>query len=188
MRSIVAIVLIIVAAALTGAGPALAHSELVSSDPAPDGIIAVAPQRVELVFNQNIEQQFANLTVTAEDGTSWAPTKPTVEGAKARADIRPAIPAGRYTVAYRVVSADGHPIAGTYSFTLTQAPDLPPPDSAAPQAQPAAPSATARPESAPAGDGSAVRWILACALGGLLIAGMVLALRSPRKTQRQPRE
>jgi len=35
--------------------------------------------------------------------------------------VNPLGPAGSYTIAYRIVSADGHPVEGSVSFTLTAA-------------------------------------------------------------------
>jgi hypothetical protein len=51
------------------------------------------------------------------------------------APVRELGPAGVYTIAYRIISADGHPVSGTLTFTLTTAgdgtPAAPPADSAA---------------------------------------------------------
>ncbi|MFD0664478.1 copper resistance CopC family protein [Thermocatellispora tengchongensis] len=45
---------------------------------------------------------------------------PTVTADKVRQRVDPPQRPGRYTIAYRVVSADGHPITGELAFTLTE--------------------------------------------------------------------
>ncbi|WP_040711853.1 copper resistance CopC family protein, partial [Nocardia takedensis] len=43
----------------------------------------------------------------------WVAQGVTVDGPTVRATLRPGLPAGQFTVGYRVVSADGHPITGS---------------------------------------------------------------------------
>ena len=60
-------------------------------------------------------------------------------------DVQGGAPAGPYTVAWRVTSADGHPVSGTFSFTSSRA--------GAGTAQ-TAPTASAAPAAGTAADGS----------------------------------
>lgn len=102
------------------AQPAMAHSVLVSSDPAKDSSIATAPAAVTLVFNEPLDRGFTELTVLGPDGSShWEGGTPVVTGEKLSAPLRALGAAGVYTVKYRVVSADGHPVSGSVPFTLT---------------------------------------------------------------------
>ncbi|UMP05890.1 copper resistance CopC family protein [Amycolatopsis sp. EV170708-02-1] len=108
--------------ALACAQPAMAHSVLVSSDPAKDSSLASAPAAVTLVFNEPLDSGFTELTVLGPDGTShWEGGKPVITGEKLSAPLRALGAAGVYTVRYRVVSADGHPVSGSVPFTLTTA-------------------------------------------------------------------
>lgn len=99
---------------LAGVQPALAHSVLVSSDPTKDSSIASAPSTVTLVFNEPLDRGFSELTVLGPDGSShWEGGAPVVTGEKLSAPLRALGAAGSYTVKYRVVSADGHPVSGS---------------------------------------------------------------------------
>ncbi|WP_280262992.1 copper resistance CopC family protein [Nocardia wallacei] len=102
------------------AGPAGAHVALSGSDPADGARIEVLPARVSLTFNEEIQPSFAVLTVVAPDGAHLEQGGPAPEGRTLSTTIDAAGAAGRYTVAFRVISADGHPIQGTYNFELTR--------------------------------------------------------------------
>jgi len=105
-------------AALFGAYPASAHSELVSSDPPADATLAVAPIGVGLVFNQDIKTSFATMSLIGPDEEQWAQGPATVEGPNVSVPVKGGLPNGQYTVGYRVTSADGHPITGSYTFSV----------------------------------------------------------------------
>lgn len=108
--------------ALAGVQPAMAHSVLVSSDPAKDSSLAAAPPAVTLVFNEPLDSGFTELAVLGPDGSShWEGGAPAIAGEKLSAPLRALGAAGVYTVKYRVVSADGHPVSGSVPFTLTGA-------------------------------------------------------------------
>jgi len=116
-RSAVAIGLV-AAALLSPAAPASAHSELNSVNPAADSVITSSPSSIDLVFNQEINSDFATVNLSDSSQRPWAGTKITVTGSSVTAPVTSKLPPGRYTVAYRVVSADGHPISGQSSFTV----------------------------------------------------------------------
>ena len=61
------------------------------------------------------------MTVVGPDGNVWSTGEPTVQGAVVGIGLRPLGPAGTYTVNYRVTSADGHVVSGSWSFRLTVA-------------------------------------------------------------------
>ena len=63
------------------------------------------------------------MTVVGPDGNLWSTGDPQVQGAVIAVGVRPLGPAGTYTVNYRVTSADGHPVSGSWSFRLTVAAD-----------------------------------------------------------------
>lgn len=107
--------------ALAGAGPASAHAVRTAADPAPDASLTEGPPRVSATFNEQLQTDFANMTVVGPDGNLWSTGPADVQGAVASVGLRPLGPAGKYTVNYRVTSADGHVVNGAWSFEVTVA-------------------------------------------------------------------
>ncbi|MBA3418777.1 MAG: copper resistance protein CopC [Geodermatophilaceae bacterium] len=81
--------------------------------------------------------QFAQLTVTGPDGAGRQSGTPEVSGTTVTQPLTEQGPAGTYEVAWRVVSADGHPISGVFSYVVTTGPTTAVPPS------PTAPTSTA---------------------------------------------
>ncbi|NLG55426.1 MAG: copper resistance protein CopC [Rhodococcus sp.] len=106
--------------AVVGMGTASAHSVLVSSNPEDGAQLAAGPENVSLTFNEALQETFPALTVVGPDGNLWTKSEPQVQGATISAQLGELGPVGDYTIAYRVTSADGHPISGTITFTLTE--------------------------------------------------------------------
>ena len=121
--------------ALFSAAPASAHSELVSSDPPADMTLEFAPIGVGLKFNQDINESFATISVVGPGDTQWTQGTATVEGPDVSVLLEDGLPNGQYTVGYRVTSADGHPITGSYGFSVDVAETATRPDAAAQQSQ-----------------------------------------------------
>ncbi|MCW2734599.1 MAG: copper resistance protein CopC [Mycobacterium sp.] len=107
--------------ALAGAGTASAHAIRMAADPAPDSSVAVGPPRASATFNEQLQPDFAAMTVVGPDGNLWSTGDAQIKGAVASVALRPLGPTGRYTVNYRVTSADGHVVNGAWSFDLTVA-------------------------------------------------------------------
>ncbi len=134
-RTRVAVVVTVTGFVLLLGTPASAHSVLLSSTPAANATIATAPSQVVLQFNEPLEHGFTELVVVGPDGGShWEGGAPSVVDGTVSAPLRTLGPAGGYSIRYRVISADGHPVSGTIPFTLTIAG----PGSAAPVPEPAA--------------------------------------------------
>ncbi|MGV0792054.1 copper resistance CopC family protein [Mycolicibacterium sp. XJ1819] len=106
---------------LAGAGPAAAHAVRIATDPADKAELSQSPERVSATFNEEMQPQFAAMTVVGPDGNLWSQGDATVEGAVISVGVRPLGPAGTYTVNYRATSADGHVVSGSWSFELTVA-------------------------------------------------------------------
>ncbi|MGN2642130.1 MULTISPECIES: copper resistance CopC family protein [Nocardia] len=185
IRTATAVALIAAALASTGA-TASAHSELEGSDPAPSAVLDTTPTAVTLTFNQRIAQQFATVSVMGGPADEqWVAQGVTVDGPTVRATLRPGLPAGQFTVGYRVVSADGHPITGSYGFTVTAL------AAPSPSAGAAALDTAAAPPPAPAtadtktdtDTGFPILWVLALA-GVLIAAGLAVVLRGGRPKPR----
>ena len=105
--------------ATLNAQTASAHAWRVSAEPADNAVVTTSPERVSATFNEQLQTTFAAMTVVGPDGNIWSTGEPTVRGAVVGIGLRPLGPAGTYTVNYRVTSADGHVVSGSWSFRLT---------------------------------------------------------------------
>ncbi|WP_055752317.1 copper resistance CopC family protein [Frankia sp. AvcI1] len=99
------------------AAPAAAHSRLVATTPAGDSVVATAPGEITLTFNESVSSRYTHVAVTGADGASVINGATMVEGATVRQPLM-ALAGGRYTVSYQAVSEDGHPVGGTFTFTV----------------------------------------------------------------------
>jgi methionine-rich copper-binding protein CopC len=115
------VVALLAVLALAGAGTASAHAIRTSTDPAQDAALSRGPERVSATFNEQLQTSFAAMTVVGPDDNLWSTGQADVQGAVASVALRPLGPAGTYTVNYRVTSADGHVVSGSWSFRLTVA-------------------------------------------------------------------
>jgi copper resistance protein C len=106
---------------LAGAAPAQAHDALASTSPADGTTITTNPGTVSVTLTNAPDTRIPNsniIKVTAPDGHVVSEGEVTLEDAtlSVAADIDHD---GVHTVDWRAVSADGHPIEGTFSFTYT---------------------------------------------------------------------
>ena len=159
-RTLAALVLAVslITAAVAGAGVAAAHATRLATDPVENAELATAPEKVSATFNEALQPSFAAMTVVGPDGNLWSTGDPRVDGAVVSVGVRPLGPSGTYTVNYRVTSADGHVVSGSWSFKLTVSGTGTP-----------GPSASA---TSPASDGIPV-WPF-FAIAGLIVAGGAL--------------
>ncbi|MFF4388726.1 copper resistance protein CopC [Streptomyces sp. NPDC001552] len=118
-------VLVLVASVLAllfgGAGPALAHTALSGSDPANGSVLQAPPRQVTLTFTESISFPDAALRVLspANERVNPRPAQHADgKGNTARVELSDGLPEGTYTVAWRVISADGHPISGAFTFSI----------------------------------------------------------------------
>jgi methionine-rich copper-binding protein CopC len=107
------------AVAMTGAPTASAHAVRIATDPAVDAMLPTGPTQVSATFNEALQTGFAAMTVIGPDGNLWSTGDTHVQGAIADVAVMPLGPAGTYTVNYRVTSADGHVVSGSWPFHLT---------------------------------------------------------------------
>lgn len=117
LRALLAALLVVAMSA--GTPIAAAHTVLTSSEPAADAVVPTGPGRVTATFNEDLQPMFAAMTVVGPDGNLWSAGEPEVRGRTVGVNLRTLGPAGSYTVNYRVTSADGHVVAGSWSFTVT---------------------------------------------------------------------
>ena len=98
---------------------ASAHVTLVSSSPAAGSRLEAAPSRIRLEFSETLQASLAKLSIVSPDGNEL-PLRAASDPANAYALIAPATltAAGTFRVNWRVVSDDGHPVSGSFTFTV----------------------------------------------------------------------
>ena len=127
------------------------------------------PADVTLEFAAPPQPLGTQVRVTGLDGTPAPMGEPDVRGATVVQPLAEALPAGSYTVEWRLTSADGHPISGTFSFAATGG------------APPVAAGAGGLPSAGadPAGTTFPSVWI---AVGVVVAVGGALVMRQLRRT------
>ncbi|MFC9506562.1 copper resistance protein CopC [Streptomyces sp. NPDC057002] len=119
VRTLVLLLLGAVCALLAGAGPASAHAAVTGSDPGQGAVVQEAPARISLTFSEQVALSDDSLRVLDPDGKRVDTAEPSnVSGTTYAVGLKPGLPDGTYTVAYQVVSADSHPVAGAYTFSI----------------------------------------------------------------------
>lgn len=108
------------------AAGASAHSVLLGTDPEDEAQLAAAPDEVSLTFNEDITDLGTEVIITTGDGEDVSEGETQIAGPVVTQALADARPAGTYTVTWRAVSADGHPISGEFSFTAAEAAGLAP--------------------------------------------------------------
>jgi hypothetical protein len=162
------------------ATPALAHDVLIGSDPANGASVSAGPSQVRLNFNAPVQFGANYLTVIGPDGAHWEKSEnATVVGNSVSTSVAPLGPAGEYKVGYRIISADGHPVSGEITFTLTKAGTGTPPaqQASAGTGGSSAASTSAVGSSGAAGGGVPI-WIWVLGAFVLLVGGLFLGLRA----------
>ncbi|CAB4569393.1 MAG: hypothetical protein F2555_03100 [Actinobacteria bacterium] len=102
---------------------AVAHSGVVSSNPASGQVLTKLPDEISVTFSEEllvIEGKAVNtLTLTAQDATQVPLTEIRVEGNLLRASVPEGdYSAGIYEMSFRVISADGHEVSDEITFSL----------------------------------------------------------------------
>ena len=105
---------------LATAAPASAHAILKSTNPPKDGVALQSPPQLSLTYNENVEVSFGAIRLYTCSGsriTTGAPHHSPTTDHTVVVNI-PKLDPGVYLVAWRVISADSHPVQGTYSFRI----------------------------------------------------------------------
>ena len=121
MKKIVVLSLVALLSFLTP--PAFAHSELVSSNPSASVNIQQLPEQIELEFNEELLNLGTgnSISIMSPSGEDLGMGDTSTEGAKITRLLNTTSETGQFQVKYRVASADGHVLNGSYIFNLTQA-------------------------------------------------------------------
>lgn len=97
------------------------HLRLEKSSPSQGEALAAAPTVIRLWFSLAPEMAVTSIKLTDATGkaiTLSAPRRGSAAKDPVEADVTAALAAGSYTVAWKTSSKDGHPIKGTFSFTV----------------------------------------------------------------------
>ena len=185
---------IVAAAALAGlvvlapATPAAARSQLIETDPAPQDQLTTSPDAVELVFVEPLDPDYTTVIVNDADQSPVPLGEQVIDGGRVTVSLPSPLPDGAYTVAYRVVSNDGHPVQGSYEFTVAGAGAADADaeaDDETPAPEPGEPAAVAAGDdgagSEDSGGGSVGVVVAAAGAVGLLAAGAYLGWRRHRR-------
>ena len=95
---------------------ASAHAALVAVEPASGSMLASAPVAVELRFNEAVTPGAIQLIVGA--GRARDDARVSASGETISVAMPPDLPQGTAVVSYRVISQDGHPVAGSVIFSI----------------------------------------------------------------------
>lgn len=114
---------IVLLSALFGADAAHAHASLIGSEPADRGMVASSPQVLRLMFNEPVSPLSMRLVTTDSDALDLAD----ITAADATLTIRlpQVLPQGTHLLSWRVVSADGHPVGGSVTFSVGRVTEAP---------------------------------------------------------------
>lgn len=180
-------------AAVVGLGlsalPAAAHASLLSSTPEEGATLEEAPAEVVLEFDDDLHAEFTQVAVLDQNDGHHEQGDPEIDGGRVTQAVGQLEP-GDYRVSYRVGSADGHPVSGVITFTVTGEPEMdeqqPEPEVGAQTDAPTEP-ATEQAASTPATDAAAESnsaaplWVAGAA--ALVVAGGVLAFLIARRSR-----
>ena len=107
------------ALALVTATAASAHAVLVSTTPADGSVVARSPAQITLRFSEPVASSLGSVRVFGPNGKQLStgevdrPSPDTLA-----VSITGRLAKGTHTVAWRAVSADGHPIHGAFAFSV----------------------------------------------------------------------
>jgi copper transport protein len=99
-----------------GSNSAFAHASLVATEPRDGSMIAQAPKTVRLRFNEPVTP--AVIRVIDSDGTTRNDVVVHAADETIEITLPTGLPAGTQVISYRVISADGHPVAGSMMFSV----------------------------------------------------------------------
>lgn len=157
---------------------ASAHDSLLASSPEADGTVDTLPSALTLTFSAKLidGEGATEVVVTDASGASVTDGPATVDGAIVTQPLVAEAAAGTYRVVWKIVSSDGHPTSGEFSFTVANSSVTEPPvetpettPSTAQTVSPTAETPTPSPVATPDEGSSASNWIWLLAILGILV-------------------
>lgn len=103
-----------------------AHAELIGSTPAASSHLSILPTKIVLLFGEDLSDLAgANVViVTDPSGVEISNGQSKVSASSLTRELNSSTAAGAYHVDFRVLSEDGHPIAGQFDFFLVGTEDV----------------------------------------------------------------
>ncbi len=113
-------VLAAVVAALATPAAAWAHAALLRTSPEASVVLNAPPGQVALTYSEAVEPRFAIVSVTDAEGRQQTDGRPQRSSTNPNVLVIPlrAVPEGWYLVYWRVISVDGHPVRGAFTFAV----------------------------------------------------------------------
>lgn len=108
---------LVLALGVVAAPAAQAHDQLVSVDPADGSTVKAVPDHVTLTFEDPAVALGTEIVVTSPDGSVVSTGDAQLVDNTVSQAIGGELPAGAYSVTWRVTSQDGHAVSGTFGFT-----------------------------------------------------------------------
>lgn len=96
--------------------PAAAHAALVKAEPVDGTVVATSPLKFSLTFSEPVSPLV--LTLVRPDGSSLPLTSSHLDGQTVEIDNPQPLGQGTHVLSWRVVSEDGHPVAGSLLFSV----------------------------------------------------------------------
>ena len=103
------------------AGPAFAHTKLVTANPAPNATVRSVANQIQIIFNEPVLPRFVTLAVTGPDGAKLHVATVAVDQknkSRVNAVVHGFSRPGAYKVDWTAAGSDMHRMTGSYSFTL----------------------------------------------------------------------
>jgi methionine-rich copper-binding protein CopC len=149
------------------AAAAQAHDVLESTTPADGATVGTVPRQVELDFSSTPIALGSEVIVKDSTGTNQADGPVSIVDNHVSQALKAGAPTGPYTVQWRIVSSDSHPIEGSFTFTAGTG------GTTGPAAAPAEPAATDTATTTAAAGGESAA---STGLPAVLITGGAIAL------------
>jgi copper transport protein len=116
----IGVVVAVAAASLALPAAAWAHAALLQTTPVASRVVNTAPTHVTLRYSEPVEPRFAIVSVTNAAGDKEAAGAPARSPANSDTLVVPLkkLAEGWYLVYWRVISVDGHPVRGAFTFAV----------------------------------------------------------------------
>jgi methionine-rich copper-binding protein CopC len=158
------------------ASPAAAHTDVVSTTPSANESLTEAPTQVTITTREAVRELGSAIVVTGPSGARVDDGSTEIDGNVTLVGLSALSEFGTYTVDYRLLASDGHPIEGTFSFDLAEGGST-----VSPSPSPSESTQTPTPEPTPSdGEQSAFPWWVLLAAAVALASAGALVFRSRR--------
>ncbi|MFD2689026.1 copper resistance protein CopC [Streptomyces phyllanthi] len=119
IRALLLLFVAVIGALIAGTAPVSAHAALTASDPQQGAVVDKAPSQVSLTFSEKVAMSDGSVRVYDPKGKQVDTGKTSDLGGNSYGvKLHSGLPEGTFTVTYQVVSADSHPVAGAFTFSV----------------------------------------------------------------------